>query len=157
MVRREERAKTLISRTGISSKGFTLIEIIVVLFIISITLGIVFPSINTGRSLKAEAKRLSSILRYILDEAITKKQTLTLTVHLSEKRIIYELPEGKKEELFPHLEEIKASSRGTVKDSSLTIFFYPSGIREDFIFVFKDEREVCEVEINPVSNRIKLK
>lgn len=157
MEKREEKAKTLTLRTGIFSKGFTILEIIITLFIISLTLGLVLPSINTERPLKAEAKRLSSILRYLLDEAITKKETLTLTVRLPEKRITYEVPEGKKEELFPHLEEIKTSSRGTVKDSNLTIFFYPSGIREHFIFIFKAEKDVWEVEINPVSNRIKLR
>lgn len=156
MEKRAERERTLISRTGISSRGFTLLEIIVVLFIISIALGIVLPSINIERSLSSEVKRFASVLRYILDEAATKKETLYLTVKLPEKRIIYELSEGKKEESLPHLLEIRSSSKGNIKDSNLTIFFYPSGVREAFVFMFQDKKEGYEVKINPVSNRVKI-
>ncbi|MFN3740420.1 MAG: Tfp pilus assembly protein FimT/FimU [Thermodesulfovibrionales bacterium] len=156
MEKREERERTLISRTGISSRGFTLLEIIVVLFIISITLGIVIPSINIERSLGSEVKRFASVLRYLLDEAATKKETLYLTIKIPEKRIIYEVSEGKKEGSLPHLVEISSSSRGSLKDSSLTIFFYPSGVREGFVFIFQDKKERYEVKINPVSNRVKI-
>ncbi len=162
MVKREERERTLISRTGISSncyfctKGFTLLEIIVVLFIISITLGIVLPSINIKKSLSSEAKRFASVLRYILDEAATKKETLYLTVKIQEKRIFYEVSEGKRQESLPHLVGIKTSSRGDLKDSSLTILFYPSGVREAFVFIFQDKKERYEVKINPVSNRVRI-
>lgn len=156
MEKRAERGRTLISRTGISSRGFTLLEIIIVIFIISITLGIVLPAINIERSLKAEVKRFASVLRYILDEAVTKKETLYLTVKLPEKRISYEISGGKKEESLPHLVEIKSSSRGELKDSSLTIFFYPTGVREAFVFTFQDKKERYEVKINPVSNRVKI-
>lgn len=156
MVKREERERTLISRTGISSRGFTLLEIIIVLFILSITLGIVLPSINIERSLGSEVKRFASVLRYILDEAATKKETLYLTVKMPEKKISYEVSEGKKEESLPHLVEIKTSSRGNLKDSNLTIFFYPSGVREGFVFIFQDKKERHEVKINPVSNRVKI-
>ncbi len=168
MEKREERERTQISRTGISSnppiyllsgevtvqKGFTLIEIIVVIFIISIGLTVVLPAINIERSLKSEARLLSSILRYIMDTSITKKERLTVTVNLQDKTLQYETPEGKKKERFPHLQEVRSPSRGTIRDSELIIFFYPSGIKEQFIFVLKNEKETYEVEINPVSNRV---
>jgi len=162
MEKKEEKARTLISRTGISSnfylatKGFTLIEIIVVIFILSISLAIVFPSINTKRSLNSEAKRLASILRYLLDNAITKKETFTLTVKFPERIFIYETSEGKKEEIFPNLESIKSLKDTVKEDSSITIFFYPTGVKDFFTFVLKNEKEKYIVHINPVSNRVKI-
>jgi general secretion pathway protein H len=162
MEKREEKARTLTSRTGISSnyylhtRGFTLLEIIVVIFILSLSLAIVFPSINTKRTLNSEAKRLASILRYLLDNAITKKETLTLTVKFPERVLIYETSEGKREERFPALEGIQ-SSQDTIKEgSSITIFFYPTGVKDLFTFVLKNEKEEYLVKINPVSNRVKI-
>lgn len=154
--KREEKERTQTSQTGISNEGFTLLELIVVIFIISITLGIVLSSINTRPSLTSEAKRLSAILRYVLDEAISKKQTLTVTAKIPEKRLIYELPEGKKEEFFPHLAEIRQGSKGTLKDSELKIFFYPSGVKDLFIFILRDDKDRFEITLNPLSNRVNI-
>jgi|GEM_PF-1503517 len=162
MEKKEEKARTLISRTGISSnfylatKGFTLIEIIVVIFILSISLAIVFPSINTKRSLNSEAKRLASILRYLLDNAITKKETFTLTVKFPERVLIYETSEGKREERFPDLENVQTSKDTIRENSSITIFFYPTGVKDLFTFVLKNEKEEYLVKINPVSYRVKI-
>lgn len=156
MVKREEREKTLTLQTGISNKGFTLLEVLIVLFIISVTFGIVLPSINTERALSSEVKRFASLLRYLLDEATTKKTTLYLTIRMPERKLIYETPEGKKEESFPNLVEINSSLKGNIRDSTLTIFFYPSGVREIFVFLFQDKKEIYKVNINPLSSRVKI-
>ncbi|MCX7793125.1 MAG: prepilin-type N-terminal cleavage/methylation domain-containing protein [Thermodesulfovibrionales bacterium] len=156
MEKREEKERTLISQTGTFNKGFTLIEIITVIFILSIAIAIVLPSINVERSITYEVKRFAALLRYMLDEAATKKEVLHLTIEIPEKRVIYEIAEGRKEESFNYFTAVRSSSRGDIRDSILTLFFYPTGVKENFIFTFQNRKEKYEVNINPISRRVKI-
>ncbi len=64
--------------------AFTLIELIIVIFIISLTTALIIPNFwETGEmALRSEAKRIGNTLRYIYDEAAGKKRTYTLKVDL---------------------------------------------------------------------------
>jgi prepilin-type N-terminal cleavage/methylation domain-containing protein len=56
-------------------KGFTLIEFIVVLMVLSLGIVLVYPSfgrMSQGVELKAAAKKIASILRYYRSEAVQK-------------------------------------------------------------------------------------
>ena len=55
--------------------GFTLIELMVVLFIIMVVLGLMMPSLMdiTGVELKTSAQRLSSTIRYVYSKAVFSK------------------------------------------------------------------------------------
>lgn len=157
MEEREEKERTLISQTGISSKGFTLLELVVVIFILSLTLMMVYPSININKSIMSEVKRFASILRYLNDTSITTKNSLKLKIFLQEKRILYETQEGLKEERFPHLDYIETPSRGIIRDSEVELTLKPSGLREELRFSFLEKDERFFVILNPFSNRVVVK
>jgi prepilin-type N-terminal cleavage/methylation domain-containing protein len=65
-------------------KAFTLIELIIVIFIISLTTALVMPSLwNTDeRELKSEGKRIGNTLRYVYDEAVGKKKTYMIKIDI---------------------------------------------------------------------------
>lgn len=73
-----------ILQTGTCRKGLSLIELIVVIFIISIITAIVIPSFwsTEQNSLLVEAKHLQRTLQYIYDESISKKESFILLVNL---------------------------------------------------------------------------
>jgi len=92
-----------ISRTGISSKrGFTLLEIVVVLFIVSLVMAIVLPSFaGFGESkLKSESKEIASILRYMNDSAVSRKETFLIRFDLDKNMVTWQdLMERKRKSL----------------------------------------------------------
>ena len=59
-------------------RGFSLIELMVVLILISLSIALVTPSfsrLSRGIELKGAAKKVSAILRYCRSEAVNKGQT----------------------------------------------------------------------------------
>jgi len=121
---------------GVRNKGFSLIEVVVVLTIISLSVALVMPSLSRfSRSieLKAVAKKVSAILRYYRSEAVNKGQVYQVLFDsdLKEVRVqsidsasppvkTYPLPEG------IHLKEVKVESPEYDSDIP-AIEFYPSG------------------------------
>ena len=75
---------TRIYQTGTWNKGLTLIELIVVLFIISLATAIVIPSLwrTDNDSLQSEAKHISNTLRYVFNETVSKKEKHLFIINL---------------------------------------------------------------------------
>lgn len=128
-------------------KGFSLIEVIVVLLIISLSIALVTPSLSRFSStveLKGAAKRVSAILRYYRSEAINRGKVyhILFDSDLNEVRIQpvpleeeQEESEKKEENISPkiyaipkgvHLKEVKVESTQYPSDLP-TIEFYANG------------------------------
>lgn len=147
-----------ILKTGNYNNGFTLIEIIVVIFLISLMLALVIPSFSViGESrIKSDAKKLASILRYLNDSAISTKETFSLKVVFKERLIGYNGPDGEKTERFDSIFAVELQSKGTVSEGELIIFFGPLGASEAFRFFLRDDERVMTVAFNPLSGRVKI-
>ncbi len=128
-----------------------------VLFILSLILTLVFPSINISQNVHSEAKKMASILRYIKSSCIAKKEILKMKVILKEKTIIYDGYKGVSVEKFQFLDAVETTTKGIITDSELDIFFNPTGMREELKFYFYDGKEKVFVVYNPFSNQVKIK
>ena len=127
------------------NKGFSLVELMVVLILISLTIALVAPSLSRFSrtvELKGAAKKVSTILRYCRSEAVNKGQvyqalfdsnsrevrvqSLALKEEKDEKRKgkisekTYSLPQG------IQMKEVDNPSSQSPSDSPL-IEFYPNG------------------------------
>ncbi|RME67241.1 MAG: type II secretion system protein, partial [Nitrospirae bacterium] len=93
--------------------GFTLIELVVVIFIIAIFSAMVYPTLtlNLGET-KKENHRMASILRYLRDSSLYYKRSLKIVFDLKERSVKYETPEGEKEEEFSGLLGVKTPGHG---------------------------------------------
>lgn len=124
-------------------RGFTLLELIVVMVILSLSLLIVFPSIHhiqQSLEIRTTAKKISSFLRYYRNEAINKGKVYVVSLERDlgtlkifsiesfseegtvEKKLLKNvtLPEG------IYIKEVKAISvRFPLKEPSFE--FYPEG------------------------------
>lgn len=141
--------------------GFTLIELIVVIFIISLTASIVMPSLwgSGERSLKSEAKRIGNTLRYIHDEAISKKQTYALKIDIENNTWAFEGKgesrsfETKNEVMF---KDIIVPSHGEISTGEITLIFGPLGPEEPItLHLIRDEAEYT-VKFNHLNGRAKV-
>jgi len=146
------------STTGIFPKGFTLLELIVVVFIISLVLAVSFPSftLRQGGKLKSDAGRVASILRYLNDSAISNKETYTLTISFKDRVMRYTGPDGEKAERIDDLSGITLQSRGDVSDGEVTVFFGPTGAGESFTIHLAGAESSLEIVFNALSGRVKV-
>ncbi|MFZ3137884.1 MAG: prepilin-type N-terminal cleavage/methylation domain-containing protein [Thermodesulfovibrionales bacterium] len=149
-----------ISRTGISSKrGFTLLEIVVVLFIVSLVMAIVLPSFaGFGESkLKSEAREMASILRYINDSASSRKETFSVKFDLDKNLVSWKGPEGDKTKKFDDMTGVTTQSNGMVSKGELIVFFEPFGIQENLSVHMRRGKKGVVITLNHLSGKVKIK
>src|SRR4030043_685017 len=103
MEKKAEKARMQISKAGISSRrGFTLLELIVVLFIISLVMAFILPSFSGfgENKLKSEAREMASILRYMNDSATSRKGTFLMKFDLDEGSVYGKGRDGERKKRF---------------------------------------------------------
>ncbi len=140
---------------GFMKGGFTFLEMVVVLFIISLFVAMVYPSlsINFGRT-KRDTNRMASVLRYLRDSSLYYKRSLKIVFDMKERAVTYESPEGQRHMAFSGLSGVKTPSHGLVKEGQLIVFFNQLGQAEPLVVYFEDGQ--C-VEYNPYSQLVKIR
>lgn len=136
-------------------QGFTLLEIIVVLFILSIITLIIFPLISNQTSIRSDTKMVSSVMRYLFDTSITTKQTCILKIVFKEKTLSYDCQNEKKEFKINSLVSVSLSSRGEVREGELLIEFKPPAY-ETLTFLLSDGVLYQTITLSGVSGRVKI-
>lgn len=138
--------------------GFTLLELIVVIFIVSLVFALSLPSFTEiGESrIKSDAKKLASVMRYLNDSAITTKESLFLKTGLKEKVIHYNGPDGERSERFDTISGLELQTKGMVSEGEVTIFFGPSGALESFRFHLREGTKSTVVALNALSGRVRI-
>jgi general secretion pathway protein H len=135
-----------------SSGGYTLLELLVVLIIISLVSALVAPKLAGSLSslnFKTTAKRLSSSLRYARSQATSEKITYGAMLHMDKNRLLIiadsplhteslqEIIDDEEEQMarasfvYDLPSEIKiekaVSADGEVNSGFFSILFFPSG------------------------------
>ena len=160
------------------SKGFSLIELIIVLIIISLSISLVTPSLSRFSKtieLKATAKKVSGILRYCRSEAVNKGLVYQVVFNSelrevkvqsmermgeekgkdekNEKKIpkkIYSFPEG------IHIREIEVASSQYPSDLP-TIEFYPNGGSNGGLIVFdRQDHKGYRIKVHFLTGMVKI-
>jgi len=159
MEKKAEKARMQISRTGISSRlGFTLLELIVVLFIISLVMVLILPSFSGfgENKLKSEAREMASILRYMNDSATSRKETFLMKFDLDEGTVYWKGPDGEKKKKFDDINGVTTQSTGKVSKGEITLFFEPLGVRENLsVYMSKGNKEMA-ITLNHLSGKVKI-
>jgi general secretion pathway protein H len=121
--------KTPARHTVQDSKGFTLVELLVVLVIAALVLALVGTSISrsiSGAEMRTAARKMAASLRYTRTRAILDKQEQVFLVdaenrsYLAPKRKAVVLPEGMEVLLTTARSELTAEAVGGIR-------FYPDG------------------------------
>lgn len=140
-------------------KGFTLLELLVVLCIVSIVTALIFPSLYRTEAMhvKSDAKRIASVLRYLNDSSIATKNSYSMTFDFGENTISWKDPDGEKTEEFEDLTAVELPSKGNIHAGQVTIFFGPLGIQESLAVHLGKPGDAMLVQFNQLSGRATVK
>lgn len=152
--------------------GFTLLELMVVIFIISMTAAIVLPRLPAPEAtrLKSSARNLASGLRFLNDQAIITKKMYRLHLDLGEhsSRISELSPSG--DELQPgdqfmgrrlieegiEIEDVTVPRLGLVTEGEVTVPFGPGGLSDGMTIHLKAGDEHFTVIAYPSGGKVKV-
>ncbi|HYA13016.1 MAG TPA: prepilin-type N-terminal cleavage/methylation domain-containing protein [Syntrophales bacterium] len=145
--------------TGIcNNKAFTLLELVVIIFILSLVIAVSFPffPLQEDGKLKSEAGHIASILRYLSDSAISTKDTYAVNINFKEKTLSYKGPEGERVEKIDNLTQVTTQSKGSVSDGEVTVLLRPAGTGENFSIRLTGSELSMEIVFNALSGRVKV-
>jgi len=120
---------------SLGTKGFSLLELIMVLFLMGLIVGIVLPFVGSTLDrikLQSEARQIASALKFARSEAITKKTLFTFNANIDQNQYWLAIPKEKEVTQTKVLDEtvqIKnyQGAEETQSDGTFIINFYPRG------------------------------
>lgn len=143
-------------------RGFTLLELLVVLFIITTVAFIAFPNF-WNEIAKDDKVTLASTLRNIRAEAIATKKEIFFTVDFRERQFRIKGSKGIQEDESRIIDmnddetwEIFIPSRGTIKEGEVIVAFSPS-VQEELIALYltKNGKDTTIV-LNNLSGEVEI-
>ncbi len=142
----------------ISYKGVTLIELVAVLFIVSLVVAIIFPSFEIfgENKLKSEALEIGSILKYLNESASSSKETFSIVFDFNEQTLIWNEKEGQRKKKFEDISGVETQSNGLVNRGELILFFPPTGIQQNIIVHLNRDDKKLMVALNHLNGKIKI-
>ena len=138
------------------SRGFTLVELIIVLFIIALVAAVALPAVGRGvdaLQLRAEVATFAAFLRYAREQAITTREAQEVTINADTRLLTLRAAgtEGARarRRLSPRI-SVRAES-----PTGLAITFSPGGVSTggSFRLVGPDGR-AYRVSVNPLTGRV---
>jgi general secretion pathway protein H len=155
--------------------GFTLIELIIVLFIIGIAsglVGIVISRSSGNFELKNFTKDLSTVLRYARNQAVTEKKIYCFFIDSSERMFRLYAEKGKDEDVDadsdssdkfvqvlhkPIPAEMEMTIRGRDPDSSFIEFFSVGNSTGGVVEVVNQKGTVYSVTVNRITGKVEVR
>lgn len=159
MEKKAERERMLILRAGKCNYGFSYIELIVVLVIISILTATVLPAfINfSDKRIKSEAKEIASIIRYLSDNSLLKKETFYIKFDMDRNTVYWASESGQRMKRLDSLFVIRTQSKGEVSKGEVIFFFEPDGAKENLDIYLIDKKDRILVSFNNLSRKVRVK
>ncbi len=150
------------SRTGTWAEGFTLIELIVVIFILGLTLALTFPNFQAlfRGDIKRASLRLAATIQYLHEEAISKNRFYRLDFEPDRGEYWASVIDGEvksviiKRDYLPegvHFLDISTPA------GQPSILFSPQGwMGQVTIILEDDEGRRFILEASPLTSRVKI-
>jgi len=128
------------------------------LFLVSLVMAVVLPSFGLfgENKIKSEAREMASILRYMNDSAVSRKETFLIKFDLDKNMVYWKGPDGEKTRKFDDITGVMTQSAGTVSKGELILFFEPLGVRENLSVYMSREHKDMTITMNHLSGRVKI-
>jgi len=140
-------------------EGFTLLEVILVVFLITIVTAAVLPSFSNilSKDISGDSKTVASIIRLLIDDSGATGTTLPMVVDL-DGQIIHYIREGREEmKKVDTLYSIETPSYGMKENGEVKLEFQPSGFSEYMKVRLSNGERTMDVIYNPYTGRVMIK
>ena len=143
------------NRTEVGARGFTLLELLVTLFLVALALALVAPALgrtsDTVRA-RAEVAGFSAVLRHAREQAITTRQAHTVVVDPAAHRLTITTgdDEVRRTRALPTRLVVEAVSR-----DALAVRFEPHGASSGGEFRLTSGGVTFRVTVDPVTGRVR--
>lgn len=143
------------NRAEIGTRGFTLLELLVTLFLVALALALVAPALgrtsDTVRA-RAEVAGFSAVLRHAREQAITTRQAHTVVVDPAAHRLTITTgdDEVRRTRALPTRLVVEAVSR-----DALAMRFEPHGASSGGEFRLTSGGLTFRVTVDPVTGRVR--
>lgn len=149
------------SHPGMTRSGFSLIELLVVLFVIGLATVLVSPALTKGLSsvrLKTAARDVSATMRYARSLAVSKAREQVVNFDISEGRYWLNEETSAMRELPPDVHFIQVSTpEGDIRTGRAEIIFYPMGSTSGgSVWIGGDRPAVCKIQTRMVTGVVEL-
>jgi general secretion pathway protein H len=146
------------------SAGFSLLEVVIVVLVISLTLAITYPVLNRGSAslhLRASGRDFLNLLRYAREKAITEQKGMMVMVDRSTRQVVMSdelggsphslvLPKGIRIQRYSLVGE-------EVVQGPLVIHFLPNGSSENAEIVLQAETgALLKVITDPITGGARI-
>lgn len=132
--------------------GFTLLEVILVLFLISLILGlstIFFANTLPSSRLNATAREISATIRHARDLALINGEKQTITINLDSR--YYQL-EGVSQKNIPSGIALQVIDPllGEIRQGEYSLIFNATGAMEGGTIVLSTEKKAVSIQLDPI-------
>lgn len=143
----------------IQRKGFSLIELLLVLAIISAIVALVAPRLSgtlDSLQLKRVSRDMAASLRTTRSQAISKGQDMKWLLNLEQHYYQY----GSTQKVVPYSEELDVTlttaSKEQISDSLASIRFFPDGSATGGEILLSQDKQHYSIQIDWLTGRIKI-
>ena len=164
------RAKHFTPHALRSSQGFTILEMIIVLFLLAGLLGIILPRISLEDSLSSVGRRMVGTVRALQSLAMSSQKTIRLYIDMDRGVYWPMILEGNQEKVLTDpiwatplklSETIRVSdmlvSQGKKESGRVDLSFYPTGRIDPATMHLTDGRNnLLAIAIEPVTGAIRM-
>jgi len=138
-----------------ADRGFTLLELVVTLFVLGLATAIVVPAIGRGTEgirVRAEVAGFSAFLRRAREESVTTRTDLAVTVDPAARLVLEETADNQVRARHPLPERITIEAD---PPAALTVYFSPLGFSTGGTFhVSGAGGVVYRVSVDPLTGRV---
>jgi prepilin-type N-terminal cleavage/methylation domain-containing protein len=145
-------------------QGFTLLELLVVIFIVSLVMAVSYPSLSRGAAslhLRTAGRDVLNTFRFAREKAITEQTETVVAIDKERQEIVLSdnLGENIRKYVLPHGVKIRTVSQADheVLDGPLTIRFFPNGSSENAqVLLISETGSLLRVISDPFSGGARI-
>lgn len=142
-----------------TQKGFTLLELIIVMFISALVLGIstvFFANAMPTEKFNATVREISTAIKYSRATAKVTGEKKVITIDLDAN--VYTLESGRKKVIPPDIDvKIINALSETIENGQFQLVFHPTGVMEGGTIELSTKKRKANISIDPIVGAIVVK